>query len=241
MRRNFLKYEFEYRIFVSLGIVCLVSGLSFTVFGDHKQAIVLTGNFLGFDDDTGLSAGYLAISFIMLFASMLRIWAGSILTPKRVMSFRIQTDSFVIQGPFIIIRNPIYFADLMAYIGFSLILPPSGILLPLLLYVHYVRLIRYEEISLADTFGNSYKAYQKIVPRLIPRLKALKYIPQLLSEFEISTNGIRHNALYLLFIPGFIVASFTHDIRHALLIGLPAVIDWAIVHTRIGLDRMKVK
>jgi S-adenosylmethionine-diacylglycerol 3-amino-3-carboxypropyl transferase len=239
MRSNLLKYEFEYRIFISLGIVCLVSVVSFTVFSDHIPIMLIIGRMLTLGDETALSAGYLTIAFIMLSASVLRIWAGSILTPKRVMSFRVQTDSFIMHGPFIVIRNPIYFADLAAFIGFAFVLPPSGILMPLLLYLHYIRLIRYEEISLAGTYGNAYKQYQKIVPRLIPRLKSLRYIPHVLREFEVSARGIRHNALYILFVPGFIGASYTHELWVALVVGLPAVIDWAIVHTKIGVDKKK--
>jgi S-adenosylmethionine-diacylglycerol 3-amino-3-carboxypropyl transferase len=50
----------------------------------------------------------------------------------------------------------------------------------------------------------------------------------------ISRDGFRHNALYLLFIPGFVVAALSGRLLWAVIIGLPAVIDWAIIHTKIG-------
>jgi S-adenosylmethionine-diacylglycerol 3-amino-3-carboxypropyl transferase len=50
----------------------------------------------------------------------------------------------------------------------------------------------------------------------------------------INADGLRHNALYTLFVPGFIAAAVTDNLLLALLIGFPGVIDWAVVHTRIG-------
>ncbi len=56
-------------------------------------------------------------------------------------------------------------------------------------------------------------------------------------KIQITYDGLRHNALYMLFIPGYLVAALEQDFLYAVLIGLPGVIDWAIVHTRIGLER----
>ena len=54
---------------------------------------------------------------------------------------------------------------------------------------------------------------------------------------KINQDGFRHNAVYLLFIPGFILTSFTHNIFHAIVLGAPSVLDWAIIHTKIGLAK----
>jgi S-adenosylmethionine-diacylglycerol 3-amino-3-carboxypropyl transferase len=177
----------------------------------------------------------------MAAASFLRIWSGSVLTSKRMMSFAVKTDELLSAGPYRLVRNPIYLADLVAFCGFTLCLPPVGLLLPVLLFLHYTQLIGYEEISLRREFGPAYAAYQDRVPRLIPRIGGLRSLGPALAELTITRDGLRHNALYLLFIPGFVLAAATGRLVWALVVGLPAVVDWAIVHTKIGIVKDDAK
>ena len=228
------KIEFEYRIFVSFSIVILVCALSFSVFAPHPANAVVAGKWAGFSEGTSLSIGFLTAALITVFASVLRMWSGSILTSQRMMAFPVQDDSLLVAGPYRLVRNPIYLADLIAFAGFAICLPGIGILLPILLYLHYTQLIKYEEVSLEKRFKERYADYKKRVPRLIPNHRSFGSSGAVLNEFEINRDGFRHNAVYLLLIPGFIVASFTGNILHAIIIGLPAVLDWAVVHTLIG-------
>ncbi|MDH5768877.1 MAG: DUF3419 family protein [Nitrospirota bacterium] len=228
------KIEFEARIFISLAIVIIICFLSFTIFASEPTNSVLIGKMIGLSVKKSLSTGYLIAAFIMAGASILRIWSGSVLTSKRMMAFRVQVDSLLIVGPYLIVRNPIYLADLIAFSGFALCLPHIGALLPLLFSLHYYQLIRYEELSLMKQFGEEYIEYKQNVPRIIPNKKCLKYLMEAVKNFEINRDGLRHNILYLLFIPGFIVSSFTQTIFWAIVIGIPAVLDWAFIHIRIG-------
>jgi S-adenosylmethionine-diacylglycerol 3-amino-3-carboxypropyl transferase len=171
----------------------------------------------------------------MVLASVLRMWAGSVLKSDRVMAFKVQKDRLLIRGPYRIVRNPIYVADLIAMSAFGLCLPPTGVLLSFLMYAHYSRLVRYEEISLEAEFGPEFSGYAREVPRLIPNLSSARNIPAAFREFQISTDGVRHNALYVLFVAGLVVASFTQQFFHAAIIGLPALYDWAVLHTKKGL------
>ncbi len=152
------------------------------------------------------------------------------------MSFAIQKQELARKGPFLLSRNPIYLADLICFCGFALCLPPVGVLLPVLLYWHYTQLIRYEERNLEDQFEKTYQAYKRDTPRLLPSWRSMGRMHEAMRDFYINRDGMRHNAQYVLLIPGFIVGAFTGNLLHAILIGLPAVLDWAIVHTRIGLD-----
>jgi S-adenosylmethionine-diacylglycerol 3-amino-3-carboxypropyl transferase len=165
------------------------------------------------------------------------MWAGSILTSGTVMAFKIQNSKLATSGPYNFVRNPIYFADLIAFTGLSLCLRPVGLLIPVLIWVHYYQLINYEEERLISKFGSTYAGYIRTVPSLFPGIKQFKLLFKAPLNFNLTFDGFRHNAQYILFIPGLIAASQTGKFIHAVLIGLPAVIDWAVIHTIIGVSR----
>ena len=231
------KAEFEARIFVSFSIVLTVCLLSATVFAGSPPVLVLLGRPFGLRASAAISFGFWAEAALMIAVSLLRMWAGSVLTPHRVMAFRVQVDMLKTAGPYHFVRNPIYLADFVAMCGFSLCLPIAGLLMPALFYAHYTRLIVYEESSLRRNFGNQFAEYERKTPRLIPGLSNLKACTAAFRDFSLTREGIRHNALYLLFVPGFAVASITLEFWHVAIIGLPAVVDWAIVHTKLGIKQ----
>ena len=72
------------------------------------------------------------------------------------------------------------------------------------------------------------------MPRLLPGRGCRRRLGAAFKDLRITRDGIRHNALYLLFIPGFVLAAVTGRLIWAVAVGLPAVVDWAIVHTKIG-------
>ncbi|MBM3311543.1 MAG: DUF3419 family protein [Candidatus Aminicenantes bacterium] len=228
------KFEFENRIFISFGFVLLVCGLSFSVFAAEPETAVLLGTALGIPARLSLAAGHLAAALLMAAASFLRIWAGSVLTSRRMMSFKVKTDAFCACGPYRLVRHPIYAADYVAFFGFALCLPPVGLLLPVFLFVHYTQLIRYEERSLLGEFGSAYAEYARRTPRLLPHLVRLPRLGEAFGEEGVTRDGLRHNALYLTFIPGFLLAALTGELAWAIILGVPAVVDWAVVHTKIG-------
>jgi S-adenosylmethionine-diacylglycerol 3-amino-3-carboxypropyl transferase len=228
------KIEFESRIFVSFGLVAAISALSFTVYAGLPANAVALGRAVRMPGDAAAAGGFAAAALFSAAASFLRIWAGSVLTSRRMMSFKVKVDAFVTVGPYRIVRNPIYLADLIAFTGFTLVLPPVGLLLPVLLYGHYTQLIRYEELSLRRQYREAFGRYEKLVPRLLPNAPSLRSLGAALREIVFTRDGIRHNALYLLFIIGFLVAAPSGHILVAVAIGLPAVLDWAVIHTRIG-------
>jgi protein-S-isoprenylcysteine O-methyltransferase Ste14 len=228
------KSEFEARIFVSLGIVAVVTLPSLLLFKDTPSLFVIAGALLGADAPTALSWGYGIVAAFLAVCSIFRMWAGSILTAQRVMAFKIQIDKLNTEGPYRIVRNPIYLADLSAMCAFGLCLPWVGLVMPVLFYFHYVRIIQYEEVSLSARYGEAYREYSAEVPRLLPSPIRMAILPVALREFHLTPSGFRHNALFILFVPGMCVAAFTQNFLHALIIGLPGVIDWAVIHTVIG-------
>ncbi len=229
------KWEFEARIFISLSLVLSVCLISYVVLKQTNSVFVSVGSWFQVDPQTSKTTGFLAASLFMIAASTLRMWAGSILSSHRVMSFKVKNDALMTDGPYGLVRNPIYLADLIAMVGFTFCLPSAGLILPLLFSAHYVQLILYEEASLAERFGEDYQRFAAGIPRLIPDITRTRVFLRSLGHITMNKDGIRNNALYLLFIPGFVVSAFTGRFTDAVFIGLPAVLDWAVLHTKKGL------
>ena len=235
MALNIHRVEFEGRIFISLSIVLSVCLISFLCFPEIPGNMILMGRLFGLSPEISVRTGFILAALIMIMATLLRMWAGTVLSSERVMSFRVRKDVLASAGPYQVSRNPIYLADLFAFSGFSLCLSPVGLAMPVLLYLHYNQLITYEENNLEQQFGDVFRKYRESTPRLIPDFQSfLRFIPALKS-FRINLDGFRHNALYLLFIPGFALSAITGNLIYAMVIGLPAVFDWAVIHTRIGM------
>ena len=227
---------FEIRIFISLSIVLIFTTLSFLLFKNNPSIIEIIGRWIGLPDNISIRYGYYIIASFVLSASLLRMWAGSILSSETVMAFKIRNNKLMITGPYKLVRNPIYFADLIAFTVLSFCLTPIGLLIPLLIRFHYYQLIKYEEGKLVLKFGEAYKEYMLSVPAIIPGFRQIKGLLNTQINFKINFDGFRHNAQYILFIPGLLIAASTGKFIHAILVGIPAVIDWAIIHTVIGLS-----
>jgi S-adenosylmethionine-diacylglycerol 3-amino-3-carboxypropyl transferase len=237
---NIQRVEFEARIFISLSIVLTVYLISFLEFPGVPGTMILIGNLFGLSPELSVRTGFILAAIIMVMATLLRMWAGTVLSSERVMSFKVRKDVLSSTGPYQISRNPIYLADLLAFFGFALCLSPIGLIMPVLLFLHYNQLITYEEKNLEQQFGNAFRNYKENTPRLIPDFHSiLQFIPTI-RDFRITRDGFRHNALYLLFIPGFVISAMTGNLFHAMIIGLPAVLDWAVIHTWIGLKPLPV-
>jgi S-adenosylmethionine-diacylglycerol 3-amino-3-carboxypropyl transferase len=208
-----------------------------TVFSESPIVLALAGNIVGLSEYHSVILGFSSLSVAMLLICILRMWAGSILSSQTVMSFKVQSDRLQIVGPYKLIRNPIYLADLLAITCFSLCMPLVALLMPVLFYFHYIQLIHYEERSFQEGFSRELENYKKQTPRLFPTPKSLSHFFNATDTIQLNYDGLRHNALYLLFIPGFLVAAAEQSFVYAVLIGAPGVIDWAIVHTKIGIDK----
>jgi protein-S-isoprenylcysteine O-methyltransferase Ste14 len=231
------RVEFEGRIFVSFTIAAGVMGLSYRLFPGEPSTLALLGSLAGLAPRDALRLGYACLALLFGLCSVVRMWAGSVLTPDRVMSFAVRTDHFSRKGPYRFVRNPIYWSDLSALTLIAACLPWPGLAMPALFYLHYLSIIRFEEASLAARHGLPYQAYMADIPRLLPTPRSLRHWPQALGEFHLTWDGVRHNALWILLVPGMLVAAVTLDFSDAILMGAPAVLDWAVVHTIIGVHK----
>ncbi len=221
--------EFEYRIFVSLGIVWIACTAAYGLPVDRRTVVELLVG------PGGRTTGFLAAAFCCAFASILRMTAGTVLHSQRVMSFGVRPEALAIDPPYSLVRNPIYLSDLIAAAGLSLCMPWPGILYPALMSLHYRQLIRWEEASLGSTHGDTYHEFLRSTPRLLPTPASVVACAKESRRLRINYDGARFNGLYVLFVPGLMVAAWSGEFFHAVVIGLPGVADWAYWHTRKGL------
>ncbi len=79
------------------------------------------------------------------------------------------SSALVIQGPFLLSRNPIYLGKIAALIGIAVLLGSASPLLvvPVFLAVLDRRFIQAEERMLETAFGDEYRAYKDRVRRWI--------------------------------------------------------------------------
>jgi protein-S-isoprenylcysteine O-methyltransferase Ste14 len=81
------------------------------------------------------------------------------------------TQKLIVTGPYRFVRNPMYIAGVSVLAGEAILFQSPGILLYCLAMsgIFHVHVLM-EETFLKDTFGETYEAYRKAVPRWIPRL-----------------------------------------------------------------------
>jgi hypothetical protein len=81
-------------------------------------------------------------------------------------------------GPFSRVRNPLYLGTMLLWIGFTLAAQLLWLapIVTVLLALEYHAIVRWEEQLLDLRLGDDYRAYQRQVPRWIPRLGAPKQL-----------------------------------------------------------------
>jgi len=75
----------------------------------------------------------------------------------------------IANGPYAIVRHPIYTGLLVAFIGSAMARGEwRGVLAVLVAWLALWRKLRVEENWLAERFGQQYEAYRRRVPALVP-------------------------------------------------------------------------
>jgi len=83
----------------------------------------------------------------------------------------------VTTGPYALVRNPLYLANMFIYTGYAIasgsLLPWLSIIVFLFFSIQYLLIIKLEEITLIEIFGQEYRDYCERVPRLLPRFSGI--------------------------------------------------------------------
>ncbi len=131
---------------------------------------------------------------IILIGESIRIWAvgysGSTTRSKKLIA-----DRLVTEGPYSIVRNPLYVGNFLIALGFSL-LANAAVLVPLVIVyfvIEYYPIVRREEYFLLEKFGDTYSLYLRDVPRFFPKkfkTKKAVYDPSALKGERWTVLGI---------------------------------------------------
>ena len=105
-------------------------------------------------------------------AAVLKVWGAAFHGVGVTPSFAPHTQTPVANGPFRHSRNPLYLGTLLNAAALSLLMPPTGaIVAVVLLALLEVRSIGSEESFLFNTLGEPYRLYCAAVPRFVPSLR----------------------------------------------------------------------
>src|SRR5258706_13278046 len=111
----------------------------------------------------------LAGAGVALLGALLRTWATAHLTTNVVHDAVVRTERVVADGPFRFVRNPLYIGVVMLAVGIAVTASRTGALVMLLFVpLFLLRLVLREEADLRASQGESYAAYVRAVPRLVP-------------------------------------------------------------------------
>ncbi len=154
MKTGFERYRiFITRIVAFLSVVVLVFSSSVWDEKDPLVAFIL----------------FLAGIFLVAVAALGRMWCSLYIAGYK-------NNKLVTEGPYSIVRNPLYFFSLLGAVGVGFatetVTFPAVVLIMFSLYYPFV--IKKEEERLSDIFGDEFAEYKKRVPVFFPNLKLFK-------------------------------------------------------------------
>jgi len=149
-------------MFLGLGAVIMLSNFVFP----HQRQVVLAGL---------LNAAGMGL---ILFGFLFRISARGYKEEKCV-----NGNTLVKDGPYAIIRNPMYFGTFMIGAGVVMMLLELWVffLFSIVFLLIYIPQMKKEEKVLLERFGREYKEYCKITPKYFPRFDYLLRINRYIS------------------------------------------------------------
>jgi protein-S-isoprenylcysteine O-methyltransferase Ste14 len=170
--------EFRFRlIFMTLVIVLgfWAPWIEYLHWGTRTTAWLWLGfeiGGLGISSAAGIRAATALTILVAAAAAAVRVWGTTYLGTGTVNNTEMKAGAVMADGPYRYVRNPLYLGSWLMVAAISVLMPPTGALVTMvLLTVFLVRLILGEEVFLNAQLGEPYAAYLKAVPRLIPSLR----------------------------------------------------------------------
>jgi protein-S-isoprenylcysteine O-methyltransferase Ste14 len=142
---------------------------------------------------------------LVLLAAFGRLWALSYISGHK-------TKDLITEGPYSIMRNPLYFFSLCGALGICIlsksILVSGSILLAFAVY--YPLVIRAEEQHLAEIHGDSFIQYCSVVPSFTPKL-SLFHEPK---DYPVDARHFRRAFFSVMWFPlAFILIHFLEHLQ----------------------------
>jgi protein-S-isoprenylcysteine O-methyltransferase Ste14 len=172
--------EFRLRMMIQFIIIILGFWAPWTLIGAWNLRRISTLQWLALKlFHTGLMSFGAASSAVIVAGALaagagawLRVWGAASLGYAAVHDGQMQGGGLVAAGPYRHVRNPLYLGGWLVFLALVLLMPLSGALVaPILITVHFLRLILGEEAFLSAKLGEAYREYLARVPRLMPSLR----------------------------------------------------------------------
>jgi len=124
-----------------------------------------------------------------------------------------KNDEVICQGPFSIVRNPLY---VFSFIGIAGIGLQSGMLsLPLILILgfalYYPKVVAREEAFLLHKFGDVYRDYMQKTPRWLPRWKNWVEPEYISTQPRLLRENMQDAAMFFVAFPVFELLDMLHE------------------------------
>jgi len=125
-----------------------------------------------FQESTPLT---LIIGFVVaLVGELIRFWGVSWAGSETRSTGGVGGTFLIISGPFAHVRNPLYFGNILLYLGLGImsfaLFPYLQIVAIIFFLIQYYFIVSEEEKYLLEKFKDDYKDYCKHVPAFFPRL-----------------------------------------------------------------------
>lgn len=109
---------------------------------------------------------------VALSGELFRIWAVSYIGSESRTTSGVGGSNLVTQGPYSLMRNPLYLGNIMLYVGIGIMSNALFPWLPIIAFMYflfqYYLIIINEEDYLRETFNEKFDIYCKSVDRFIP-------------------------------------------------------------------------
>ena len=154
----------------------LIFGFTFLLYSvDHGNSATVLADWLGprmgMNSDLLLHLVLAFAALLLVLAAGIRTWASAYLHAGVVYAATVKTESLVADGPYRLVRKPLYVGNVLMAVALGSAMSRSGFIAAVvLMWVFCYRLILREETDLLATQGEGYERYCKTVPRLWPSL-----------------------------------------------------------------------
>jgi protein-S-isoprenylcysteine O-methyltransferase Ste14 len=111
-----------------------------------------------------------------------------------------KNETLVTQGPFSVVRNPLYVFSWLGFTGFAIFSNNVWVmaLVPVGFYFLYLSHVRREEAFLQETFGQAYSDYLARVPRFIPDFSKFHQPDEITIEPRFLLRGLLDNVWWFI-------------------------------------------
>jgi protein-S-isoprenylcysteine O-methyltransferase Ste14 len=178
-------WEFKYRLWISFAIILVGFWAPWLDWFRWGSRTALTwGSLVSALGPLGISPilGFVLINALSIAAATaaaaLRVSGTAYLGATTVFNSEMKPGSeqssgkVLADGPYRYLRNPLYAGRYLTVMALTILMPPSGAVVSLLLLAFFMlRLIFGEEAFLALQLGEPYAEYRKAVPRIVPSLR----------------------------------------------------------------------